>query len=142
MYLQMIEDADIVSRFCRYQLTSKRNLPIRSSEMGLLVFVSKQEEYVSPLAISEFFKIAKPTVTGMVKRMIKANYLLKISSPNDHRSYRLLMTPLGRDLVEKALNDYLSSIEQLRIRLGKEDYQCLVSLLNKANKVLDMENSK
>lgn len=142
MLSQRLEEADIVSRFCRYQLVAKKNLPIRSSEMGLLIYVSKQTSPITPLEISEFFHISKPTVTEMISRLIKSNHLGKVPSPGDRRSYTLVITDQGQFLVETALNDYLKSMELLKIGLGEDDYEVLMSLLQKANKIFEMEMEK
>ncbi|KAF0223286.1 MAG: MarR family transcriptional regulator [Erysipelotrichaceae bacterium] len=142
MLNQRLEEADIVSRFCRYQLVVKKNLPIRSSEMGLLIYVSKQTSPITPLEISEFFHISKPTVTEMISRLINSNYLGKIPSPEDRRSYTLVITEQGQALVETALNDYLKSMELLKIGLGDDEYGVLMSILQKANKIFEKEMEK
>ena len=142
MINKRLEEADIVSRFCRYQLVAKRNLPIRSSEMGLLILISKQTNPITPLDISEFFHIAKPTVTEMITHLIITEHLVKIRSDEDRRSFNLEITPKGKTLVESALVDYLKSMEILRTGLGDVEYQALMSLLQKANRIFEMEVQK
>ena len=137
MFDQRLEDADVVSRFCRYQLVTKRNLPIRSSEMGLLIFVSKQKYPMTPLDISEFFHIAKPTVSEMITHLTSTGYLIKAPSLVDRRSYSVEITPKGHELVETALTDYLKSMEFLKSGLQEQEYNELISLLRKANMLLE-----
>lgn len=142
MFDQNLEDADILSRFCRYQLVARRNLPIRSSEMGLLIYVSKQAKPITPLSISDFFHISKPTVTELIRSLIGLGYLVKSTSPSDRRSYGLEITKAGRELVETALDAYLRSLEILKMGLGSDDYHTLITIINKANKVLEMETDQ
>lgn len=142
MFNQRFEDADVVSRFCRYQLVAKRNLPIRSSEMGLLIFVSKQTSPVTPLDISAFFHIAKPSVSEMITNLTNVGYLVKTASNVDRRSYTVEITSKGQVLVESALTDYLKSLELLMTGLGDLEYKEMISLLQKANRIFEMETVK
>lgn len=80
---------DAVSRFCRLQMNIKRDMPIRASEMGALIYVEKSEQPATPLMISNYFGIAKASVTDMVNSLIKKDYLVKIPSKVDKRSYTL-----------------------------------------------------
>jgi len=40
--VDLINSADVIGMFCRLHLNSKRDLPIRSSEMGVLIYARKQ----------------------------------------------------------------------------------------------------
>ena len=41
---KMIESSKQVSLFCRLNLNTRRDLPIRSSEMGMLIYLVKTDE--------------------------------------------------------------------------------------------------
>lgn len=135
----IISSADEVALFCRLQMNTKRELPIRPSEMGVLIYIKTQGEAVTPLMISNFFKIAKPSVTTMVNSLIKKDYLVKIPSPKDGRSYMVSTTDKANELVKSTYNEYFKSMELLEEKMGNEDFETFIQLLKKANKILSGE---
>jgi DNA-binding MarR family transcriptional regulator len=136
---EIIISADVVAMFCRLQMNLRRDIPIRPSEMGVLIFTQKQSDQVTPLMISNFFRIAKPSVTAMVNSLIKKDYLLKIPSPTDGRSYTIETTDKGRELVESTYNEYFRTMELLKKEMGDKDFSLFIELIQKANNILSGE---
>jgi DNA-binding MarR family transcriptional regulator len=138
----LIISADSVGLFCRLHMNIKRDIPIRPSEMGVLIFTQKQTDPVTPLSISNFFRIAKPSVTFMVNSLIKQNYLAKIPSSTDGRSYTLLTTDKGKELVEATFNEYIKTMELLNKKMGSEEFSLFIKLIQKANNILSEEKQQ
>jgi len=134
---KLINSADIIGMFCRLKMNTKHDLPIRSSEMGALIFVQKQEGEVTPSMISDFFKIAKPSVTSMVSSLVKKGYLDKIHSEIDKRSYTLRMTRSGNELLDSTFIEYYRGINELREKMGKEAFNQFIELMQMANDILE-----
>lgn len=137
MTIDLMRSADAIGLFCRLNMKVKRDLPIRASEMGVLIYTSKQDVEVTPLMISQFFKIAKPSVTTMIKPLLRLNYLQKTLSMIDKRSYTLTLTNKGRNLVDATSNDYYKSIEVMIDKMGITEFSTLIELLDKANLILE-----
>ncbi len=133
---QRASDADCIALFCRLHLNGKKNLPVRSSEMGLLIYASKREAPVTPLEISEFFKISKPAVTVMIRALLEQDYLHKVSSHKDGRSYTVTLTSKGTELVETTASAHFSRLERLEREMGTPDFRQLLNLLQRANAIL------
>lgn len=133
--------AEEISLFSRQLIHMKKELPIRSSEMGVLIYVQKQNEGVTPLMISSFFQIAKPSVTSMVNEMIKKGYLDKVPSETDRRSYTVTITNKGQELVAATHSEYFRGIEMLRNKMGEKDFESFIELIRKANAVLSEERN-
>jgi DNA-binding MarR family transcriptional regulator len=136
----LIISADAVGLFCRLHMNTKRDIPIRPSEMGVLIFTHKQKVPVTPLMISNFLKIAKPTVTAMVNTLIMQHYLVKTPSQTDGRSYTLSTTDQGKNLVETTFDEYFKTMELLKDKMGSKDFSLLIELVQKANNILSEEN--
>lgn len=132
----IVQGAEVVSMFCRLNMYTKRELPIRASEMGALIFIHKSRNPVTPIAIAEFFKISKPSVTAMVQALLKKNYVVKAPSTADGRSYTLQASALGEELVETTYKEYCKSMEQLKNKMADGEYSMLIALLQKANRIL------
>ena len=59
---KMIRSSEQISLFCRLNIHAKRELPIRSSEMGMLIYLVKTEEEKTPNAVARFFKVDRKSV--------------------------------------------------------------------------------
>ena len=136
MESNLINSADIVGMFCRLYMNTKRDMPIRASEMGVLIFIQKQTVSVTPIMISQFFKIAKPSVTAIINVLMKKEYLTKEPALEDGRSYTLRTTEKGKNLVEITFDEYFKSMELLNEKMGEEEFTKLIELLQKANNIL------
>lgn len=135
----IIDSRDVVSRFCRLQMNKKMAIPIRASEMGALIYVQKSEDKVTPLMISNFFGIAKPSVTDMVDSLIKKTYLIKIPSKTDRRSYTVEVTEKGHELLESTTKEYLRTMDLLEEKMGYQKFSLFIQLLQEANELLSEE---
>lgn len=131
-----MKGAEVVSLFCRLNMNRKSELPIRSSEMGLLIFLIRSEEPPTSLDAARFFKISKPMVTAMTRVLERNGYLEKKPSPVDGRSFSIHPTEKARLLVEETYGEYLKTIGRLREKLGASDYEALIALLERANGIL------
>ena len=132
----ILDSRDVVSRFCRLQMNKKMDIPIRASEMGALIYVQKNEAHVTPLMISNFFGIAKPSVTDMVDSLIKKTYLIKTPSKIDKRSYTLEVTEKGHKLLESTSKEYLRTMGFLEEKMGYQKFSLFIQLLQEANELL------
>lgn len=133
---ELIKGAETVSMFCRLNINTKKDLPIRSSQMGLLILICKSENPVTPVMAADFFKVKKPMITAMVSSLLKYGYIEKVPSSEDKRSFLINPTKTGRQLVDDTFTEYIITMELLRKELGAKDFVNLITLLEKANSVL------
>ncbi len=139
---ELIIGAETVSMFCRLNINIKKDLPIRSSEMGLLILISKSDKPVNPVMAADFFKVKKPMITVMVSNLLKQGYIEKIPSLEDKRSFSLNPTQKARQLVDDTYSEYMKTMELLRQKLGTKDFGKLITLLEKSNSILLEEKNK
>ncbi|WP_026478698.1 MarR family winged helix-turn-helix transcriptional regulator [Alkaliphilus transvaalensis] len=139
MQEKFIIAADEMAMFCRLQMNVKKGLPISSSEMGVLIYIQKHDEAITPLMISNFFQIAKPSVTAMINELVKKGYLVKVPSATDGRSYIVSITEKGQELVASAHEEYFKTIAVLEDKMGAKDFNSLIALIQKANIILSEE---
>ena len=133
---ELIKGAETVSMFCRLNINIKKDLPIRSSEMGLLILIYRSDIPVTPVMAADFFKVKKPMITTMVSNLLKHGYIEKLPSPEDKRSFSLNPTEKARQLVDDTYSEYMKTMELLRHKLGTKDFGKLVILLEKSNSIL------
>ncbi|MBU3113556.1 MarR family winged helix-turn-helix transcriptional regulator [Clostridium lacusfryxellense] len=129
--------AKTIALFCRMYINVKRDLPIRNSEMGVIIFVDKYDGEVTPNAITEFLKISKPSVTVKIRALVEKEYVYKKYSKVDKRSYTLHLTPKAKHLVGLTDNDYYKLINALSNGMGEDNFLQLIHLMEFANNVLN-----
>lgn len=125
-----------ISLFCRLNINTKREIPIRSSEMGMLIYLVKTNEEKTPNGVSRFFRFTKSMATNMVTSLSSNGYLEKKQSQSDKRSIVLIPTNKAIKLVEDTYEEYFKMISLLEIQMGKDKFNELLCLLELANDIL------
>jgi DNA-binding MarR family transcriptional regulator len=131
-----LKSAEAISLFCRINLHTRRELPVRASEMGLLIFLVQKAKDPTPLEVARFFRVSKPMVTAMVRPLESKGYLEKIPSPVDRRSFALRPTPKAIGMVEETYREYIEKMESLRSAMGSEEFDRFIGLIERANSIL------
>ena len=128
--------ADTITLFCRLNFHVKKDFPIRSSEMGLLIHIVRSDVPVTSSAAADYLKVTKPMIATMVASLSKKGYLNKLHSQDDKRSFVLSPTDKAFELTNRAFSEHIKILELLRSRLGNRDFELLITMLDKANDVL------
>ncbi len=125
-----IEAAETVSLFCRLNQRVKKELPIRSSEMGLLILLVTSKERISSVEAAQFFRVSKPVITAMVKTLTAKGYLRKEPQSHDRRSFLLIPETEGSGFSHRDIrrlfvyNDYPAGNPW-----GEEAFEDMIRLL-------------
>lgn len=128
------------SKFCNKYNAIKNNLPVRPSEMGVLNIIIKNDGLFTPVMIAELLEVSKPMVTAHIRRLEKLGYVYKEYSKEDKRSFFVLPTDKAHQLVIENGKEMKTRLEQLEAAMGSKDFDNMVTLLAKANKIItDME---
>ena len=125
--------------FCRlFRLNSNHslNLPIRLSEIGVLIFIATASCPVSPADISNFLEISKPCATESIKVLIHDGYIVRTPSHIDGRSCLLSPTERGIKLVEETSVEYTRLVSKILAGMGREKFCKLLYLIKEANEIL------
>lgn len=132
----LISASQQISLFCRMNNNTKRELPIRSSEMGMLIYLVKTKEEKTPIGVARFFRFTKSMATNMVTSLSTNGYIEKKQSPTDKRSSLLIPTDKAIQLVEDTYEGYFKMLSVLKTKMGEEAFNKLLMLLETANDVL------
>lgn len=135
-----LEASIIFSKFCNKYNNLKGDMPIRPSELGVLNIIIKREGLFTPVMIAELLEVSKPMVTTHIRRLEKLGYVYKKYSKEDKRSFFVIPTDKARLLVKEKGKELKDRLEQMETVMGREDFDNMVNLLAKANKIItDME---
>lgn len=130
-----MNNLDTIAFFCRSFINRETNLPIRSSDMGLLILISEMN-LITPLDASLFFGVSKPMIAAMVKRLSNHALIAKKSDQSDKRSYQLHLTSKGECLVNNSKATYVAFVENLKKDMGSKNFNALMSSIKRANKAI------
>lgn len=133
--------AETVSLFCRLYIHTKKELPVQSSHMGLLILTVKSGTPVTPVDAARYFQVKKSRITAMAASLEQGGYLRKQPSPTDGRSYLLIPTEKTVRMVEETYAEYFRVMDALYHGLGKSDYLEFLRLLTQANGILAKERA-
>lgn len=131
--------AEVIGLFTRLHTGSKRDLPIRNSDMGVLMFLRHEGRGVRPVEVAEHFRVSKAAASTMIKRLHVAGYVEKNATERDGRSVQLFLSLKGKAFVEETVEQFLSVTEKLENGLGTERFIQLIRLLEDANEILGRE---
>lgn len=106
------------------------------------IFLVKQG-YTTMSMLANELQVKLPTVTGIVNRLVKHNYLKRIADKDDRRLVRLELTKIGK----KAFNQTVrTKKEQLNIfvdNVSRQDLVTIRSILEKlANNINKAKSTK
>ncbi len=117
---KMVKSSKQISLFCRLNINKKQKLPIRSSEMGMLIYLVKTDGEKTPNAVAKFFKVTKSMATNMATSLLKNGYIEKKRSETDKRSFCLIPTNKAVRLVEATYEEYFKTMSILEARLKEK----------------------
>ena len=130
----------VLSVFCKNYMGLKKGLPIRPSEMVVLNIISETAGPHTPVMLAEMLKVSKPMITAHITSLENKGYITKSPSPQDKRAYHILPTEKAQALVQKAKADLTHKLDWLIDGLGQDDFNALVALAEKANKIIERNN--
>lgn len=135
---------DGISAFYRANMSQRNSFPIRSSEMGVLIYIclNTGEKGVRAVEISEYFGIRKSSVSTIVDSLEKLGYIEKTQSEGDRRNNPLFPTPKGMKLAGEAFEEYHGVSNILINKLGEEKCEEFINALQLTTKIMQKEEDE
>lgn len=124
--------AERIAQFCRNQVNVKRSLPIRSSDMGVMIFLL-QHPFAKAKDISDFFDVAPATVAEMIQRLVTLKMIIVDRDTEDARVKRIQLSESGKKFVVETRVEYLASIHSMKECLGEKDFETFITLIQRIN---------
>ena len=134
-------DKQIVNRF--YSLTEgMRKIMFSNHSFGemsksefsmlqLIKLCESELNVVTTAVLSEQLHISKPAVSQMINVLEKKQYVTREINKYDRRLMSISLTDIGNQRLEEEKYKYLSRINVILDKMGKEDSEVFVSLMEK-----------
>jgi DNA-binding MarR family transcriptional regulator len=112
------------------------NLTIR--EMHLIECVGLDKDNGKTLSeIAEYLKVARPSVTVAVGKLVKKGYLCKNGCDKDGRVIHVTLTREGRKVYLYHNLYHMSMIHEIEDEFGEEEQAVLIRVIAKLNKFFE-----
>ena len=104
--------------------------------LTLIVMNREPNEEINPSSLAEKVGVTRATMTGLLDGLEQKGMVKRLAHPKDRRKISILLTDMGRQVLDEMLPDYYSRIAKLMVNLTENERQELVSLLGKVNQGL------
>ena len=139
-FIYMMEKMNEVRLFSRSLIIHSTIKNKRTAqEYDLLSQLVLHNEGMTPAYLSKAMYLNKTIVSRLVDKLNKDGYVTKKQDEYDKRSYSVFITEYGKEELFKIYELYLSPINELRLKLGDEEFFNLISCIEKANKIMNKE---
>lgn len=110
---------------------------LTSQQFSVLGSVGR-EGFESGLTVNEmvdYLMVSRQSLNGVLNRMEKAGYIRRVVNPDDQRSRRIVLCPVGRELLEKVRprlrTFYLQSLVDMPEARQRENIESLNYLIER-----------
>jgi len=95
----------------------------------MMILKDSGEEGLSQQELSQHLIVTKSNVVGLVDRLEKAEYLKREAHSTDRRFNRIVLTPRGKELVERVEALYFEEVDQMMNVLNDAQKETLISAM-------------
>ena len=118
----------ISKEFVKHQLTEFDKLKITMPQFFVLDLVNRQEEAkMSDLA--KFINVTTAAMTGIVERLVKSGYVMRMEEPGDRRVINVKLTARGAKLVKDMLQKRKEIIIKMFGFISQEEREEYLNIL-------------
>lgn len=134
---QFFEANVALSLFCKNYMELKKGLPIRPSEMAVLNIITGRPGPHTPVMVAQMMGVSKPMITALLTALAEKEYITREPSKEDKRAYYIIPTQKALALVKSAGQATKGHLTRLIDAMGQADFDKLVELAGRANKILE-----
>jgi DNA-binding MarR family transcriptional regulator len=132
---------DAFEQLSRSEWRKKPMLGIKGSEVRVLLCIDRLNHESHPLItvseISRRLSVTSPSVTEFIKNLSSKGYVVRCVDSNDKRVVDIKLTDKGEKIVQKINNYFTALFSGLIERLGQEQSNILIELLDQVNEYLN-----
>jgi len=135
MYISPAEKIyQIMQDFHKIGMNTKSTGDLSRSELMMLKMIklhSAATEGVTNSTLSELLEISKSAVSQMINALEDKAYVERLTTKNDRRLVYIRLTVSGEQRLEQQLQALLQRMAEIFDRMGREDTEDLLRLLEK-----------
>ncbi|HOU36091.1 MAG TPA: MarR family transcriptional regulator [Candidatus Omnitrophota bacterium] len=105
-----------------------------------LIYLNKMTE-LRMTDVACYLSVTTAAATGIVDRLVKADYVSRMYDPADRRIIRVRLTDKGMELVKKLLVHKVARIKEVFSKLSAKDREDYLRVLTRLKDILAQESS-
>jgi len=124
----------IMQKFQKMKMNSTHTSELPRSEIMMLKMIklnTAETEGVTISTLGELLEISKPAVSQMINVLEDKGYVERMTTKNDRRIVYVRLTENGKQRLAKELQSLLKGMTQIFDKMGEEDTEDLLRLLEK-----------
>ncbi len=108
-----------------------KTLGLSPIQIQILIFIAYHKQELSNVShLAKEFNVTKPTISDAVKVLEKKDYITKIPSITDNRSYSIILSTHGKKIVQTT-NSFANPIKNEVEKIDDKDLEALYTSLSK-----------
>jgi DNA-binding MarR family transcriptional regulator len=92
--------------------------------------------------LAHFIKVSTAAMTGVIERLVRHGYVLRVYEPRDRRIIRIRLIPKGSDLIEKINRQKRETVIHIFGRISESERQDYLRILTRIKDILTTEEQK
>lgn len=96
-----------------------------------LLFMLNKQRHCKLTQLAEIMEVKPSAITVMIDRLENPGYVKRMQDPDDRRSILVELTPLGKELVDKAFQERIALMRSYLARLNEQEVELFTELLEK-----------
>ncbi len=105
-----------------------------------LMSLLRKEGELRMTDIARLLHVTTAAATGVVERLVKSGYLLRVYDPDDRRIIKVKLSPRGLNTVLKVLQERRKMIIDIFSRISPEDRQKYLEILMRVQQIMREQN--
>lgn len=131
---------EIMRGFMRRQTNELLKGRITLPQLLILNFLDKEGES-NMTHLAQFLNVSTPAATGIVDRLVKYGYLIRVFEPEDRRIIKIRLTAKGLTLVQKINQQKRQSIIDVFSQISREERDDYLKILTRIRQIMTQEKT-
>lgn len=128
----------IMKEFVRRDTNELYKGKITLPQFLVLGFLSEKGE-AKMTGLAQFMKVSTAAMTGIVERLVRYGYALRVYEPKDRRIIKIKITPKGAELVKKINRQRRQMVINIFGKISEAERQDYLRILSRLHDILTKE---
>ena len=107
-------------------------MDLTAAQGHIVGFVARSQQPPCPRDVEEFFQLSHPTVSGLLNRLEKKEFIEFRPDPLDRRCKRIYLLPKGAECHERIIQSIQENEQKIVAGFSEEEKAIFSRLLNRA----------
>jgi len=142
--IELVDMLFKISRLMKEEMSYTNNLTHLSIlQIQTLIFLKQnKDKKVTMSDIAQYFHIELPSATSLLNKLYEQKLVDRLSDDKDRRLVIIVLTDIGRTLVEQAMSQRRKKLEKTLSYLSEKEKNDLLGIFKTLNDRLQTQNEK